>query len=64
MIPLRTKQYPPHTWKQEKVNVKEDLLQYFKVLPGYIKSVAIMTDTDNSKSSASASYGDIYFSSD
>ncbi len=64
MIPLRSNQDDTHTWQHEKVNVKEDLLQHFEVLPKYIDGVAIMTDADNSKKSASASYGDIYFSSE
>lgn len=64
MIPLRSNQDDTHTWQHEKVNVKQDLLQHFEVLPKYIDGVAIMTDTDNSKKSASASYGDIYFSSE
>jgi hypothetical protein len=62
MIPLRSKQDKAGTWQHEKVNIKEDLKQYFKKLPIYIDGVAIMTDTDNSQGKASASYGDIYFS--
>ena len=64
MIPLRSNQDNTNTWHQEKVNIKENLLQHFKKLPKYINGVAIMTDTDNSKGVASASYGDIYFSKD
>ena len=64
MIALRSNQDDTHTWQDEKVNIKEDLLLHFEVLPKYIDGVAIMTDTDNSKKSASASYGDIYFSSE
>ncbi len=64
MIPLRSSQDQTHTWQHEKVDVKKDLLQHFNKLPKYISGVAIMTDADNSKGSASASYGDIYFSSE
>jgi len=51
-------------WRTYKRNVRED----FKRLSGkdvtHIEAVAIMTDTDNTKSDARASYGDIYFSED
>jgi len=55
MIPLRSNQDEAGTWQHEKINIKEDLMQY-------IDGVAIMTDADNSQGTASASYGDIYFS--
>jgi len=49
-------------WRSYKRNVRKD----FKHLSGkdvtHIEAVAIMTDTDNTKSDAKASYGDIYFS--
>jgi len=64
MIPLRSNQDKTHTWQHEKVNIKEDLMKYFNKMPKHIDGVAIMTDTDNSKGVAGASYGDIYFSSD
>jgi hypothetical protein len=63
MIPLRSNQDKTNLWQKEKVNIKEDLLKYFDKLPRYIDGIAIMTDTDNSKGIASASYGDIHFSS-
>lgn len=61
MIPLRSKQDETDTWYHEKVNIKKDLMKYFGKIPLYIDGVALMTDTDNCKRSASASYGDIYF---
>ncbi len=63
MIPLRSKQDKLGTWQVEKVNIRDDLLKHFEKLPAFIDGVALMTDTDNSKGVASASYGDIYFSS-
>ncbi|MDQ6958493.1 MAG: DUF3047 domain-containing protein [Mariprofundaceae bacterium] len=49
-------------WRSYKRNVRKD----FKRLSGkdvtHLEAVAIMTDTDNTKSDARASYGDIYFS--
>ena len=62
MIPLRTNKDGINIWKHEKVNVKQDLLQHFNKSQKYIDGIAIMTDTDNSKGSAIAHYGDIYFS--
>ena len=62
MIPLRSNQDGINEWKTEKVNIKKDLIKYFGKSPQYIDGIAIMTDTDNSKGSASASYGDIFFS--
>ena len=51
-------------WRQYKRNVKED----FKAMHGKdiskIDVIAVMTDTDNSAMSASALYGDIYFTKD
>jgi hypothetical protein len=64
MIPLRSNQDETGRWQTEKVNIKEDLMKYFGKIPQYIDGVALMTDTDNSKGNASASYGDIYFSAD
>ncbi|MEJ2114553.1 MAG: DUF3047 domain-containing protein [Gammaproteobacteria bacterium] len=62
MIPIRTNQDKTHDWKHEKVNIEVDLMKHFTTVPKYIDGVAIMTDSDNSKGNASASYGDIYFS--
>ena len=62
MIPLRCKLDEAGTWYHEKVNIKEDLLKHFDKTPKFIDGIAIMTDTDNSKGKASASYGDINFS--
>jgi hypothetical protein len=51
-------------WKYEKRDVRQDYLDCFKQEIRYIDSVAIMTDTDNTGSSAVAYYGDIYFSAE
>ena len=48
-------------WIQEKRNVREDLKRYFGEDIRYVEGIAIMTDTDNSQSAATAYYGDIYF---
>ncbi len=46
-------------WVTEKRNIKEDLQQLFGKEFRYIDAIAIMTDTDNSKSSAISYYSDI-----
>lgn len=48
-------------WMSEKRNVKADLKQLFGKEFRYIDAVAIMTDTDNSKSAAVGYYADIAF---
>jgi len=50
-------------WQSYKRNVREDFRRLFGRDIGHIEAVAIMTDTDSTKSDALASYGDIYFSS-
>jgi len=62
MIPLRSNN-DVYTWRQEKVNVREDFRKYFGREIRYIHAIAIMTDTDNSRAQAIAGYGDIFFSS-
>jgi hypothetical protein len=48
-------------WVREKHNVREDLRRYFGEDIRYVEAIAIMTDTDNSQSAATAYYGDISF---
>jgi len=49
-------------WRSYRRNVRRDLRHLFGKDITHIEAVAIMTDTDNTKSGANASYGDIYFS--
>ena len=49
-------------WVTEERNVYEDYKQAFGEEPTMISGVAIMTDTDNTRESATAWYGDIVFS--
>jgi hypothetical protein len=48
-------------WREETRNIYEDYRRAFGEEPGRIKSVAIMTDTDNTGADAEAYYGDIAF---
>ncbi|PSW19843.1 DUF3047 domain-containing protein [Photobacterium sanctipauli] len=70
MLAVQGKGSPIKTWQQEKRNVYQDLIQLFgdkgssksnEAAYRYIDVVAIMTDTDNSQQSATAYYGDIFF---
>jgi len=49
------------TWVIEERNVYEDYKKAFGQDPPLISGVAIMTDTDNTKESAKAYFGDIVF---
>jgi hypothetical protein len=49
-------------WQSESRNVHADYLAAFGEQPGMISGVAIMTDTDNTRESAVAWYGDVIFS--
>lgn len=51
-------------WLFERRNVREDLRQAFGENIDHIDAVAVMIDGDNTGQSASAYFGDIYFSSD
>lgn len=51
-------------WYTEKRNLKADLKRLFGKEIETVKAVAIMTDTDNSGSTAEAFYGDLVFSAE
>lgn len=51
-------------WIEEKRNIRHDIKAYLGIDADRINAIAIMTDTDNSRQSASAYYGDIYFMSE
>lgn len=50
------------SWRQETRNYADDFRKYFKAEPPDPQAVAVMTDGDNTGSSAEAWYGDIVFS--
>jgi hypothetical protein len=64
MLALRSGNQVAGQWVSEKRNLKADLKTYFKKDIRYIEGIAVMTDTDNTKLSAVAYYGDIFFSAD
>ena len=51
-------------WVEEKRNVLEDVKNLLGIDASRIDAVAVMTDTDNSKQSAIAYYGDMFFTSE
>lgn len=62
MLALLDASDPKGIWFKERRNVAEDFKLLFGNKTRYIDAVAIMTDSDNSRLSAVALYGDIYFS--
>lgn len=51
-------------WVNERRDVRADYRRLFDEEPGHVDAVAIMTDTDNTGTSATAWYGDIWFSAE
>lgn len=64
MIAVRSGPVAPGVWQREKRNVREDFKRAFGIDLREAHAVAIMTDTDNTGQSATAYYGDLYFSSE
>jgi hypothetical protein len=62
MLSLRDEQDATGVWYEEKRNVLSDIRDYIGSDIRHIVCVAIMTDTDNTESSANSFYGDIFFS--
>ncbi|ARO88881.1 DUF3047 domain-containing protein [Nitrosospira lacus] len=48
-------------WVSEKRDVRADFKRLFGEEPGRVDAVAIMTDTDNTRTTATGWYGDIWF---
>ncbi|MBO6794366.1 MAG: DUF3047 domain-containing protein [Balneolaceae bacterium] len=61
MIVAETGNERSNTWVMQTRNIFEDYKAAFGEVPPNINGVAIMTDTDNTKNSATAFYGDIIF---
>lgn len=51
-------------WVEERHDVRADYRRLFGTEPGNVDAVAIMTDTDNTRTAARAWYGDIWFSAE
>ncbi len=61
LLAVRSAEDKINTWYTERRNVYEDLKKIFGKEIKTIQVVAIMSDSDNSKGSVQASYGDISF---
>ncbi len=61
MIVVRSGPKGIGVWMEEERNIYEDYWKAFEEEPPMINGVAIMSDTDNTKESAVAYYGDIEF---
>ena len=59
MIAVQSGNENANSWQFESRNVYEDYIAAFGEAPGNITGIAIMTDSDNTKESATAYYGDI-----
>ncbi|WP_027362485.1 DUF3047 domain-containing protein [Desulfospira joergensenii] len=64
MIPVASGRENLGQWVEEKRNVFRDYQAAFGREPTMINSIAVMTDSDNTKESATAFYGEIWFSSE
>ena len=64
MVAVRGIENETGQWVSEKRNVAMDFRQLFNSNTTTVDLIAIMSDTDNSGLTVSASYGDIFFSSE
>lgn len=64
MMAVRSGKRDTGRWVRQKRNVREDFRRLFGEDVSKADAVAIMTDTDNSGRSATAYYGNIFFSSE
>jgi len=53
---------PASAWGQQVRNVHDDYIELFGRAPRDVAAVAVMTDTDNSRTECVSRFGDIYFS--
>ena len=63
MIAVRGVEHTPGQWFSERRNIAEDFHRFYGNKVKEVDLLVIMSDTDNTGLSASASYGDIFFSS-
>ena len=61
MIVIESGKEALNTWVTEERNIYNDYVEAFGVEPPMMSGIAIMTDSDNTKESATAFYGDILF---
>ncbi len=61
IVPLAQPE-PADAWGQQTRNVHDDYVDLFGHAPRDVAAVAVMTDTDNSRTECVSHFGDIYFS--
>lgn len=64
MIAIRSGKQSLGQWLTEKRDIRADFKRYFGENIDEINAIAVMSDSDNTGQSATAYYGDIFFSSD
>jgi len=64
MLSLQKGSEKHNLWINEKRNISHDIQEIFHIKIRFIEAIALMTDSDNSNSSAIAYYGDIFFTND
>ncbi|MCG7920999.1 MAG: DUF3047 domain-containing protein [Candidatus Thiodiazotropha lotti] len=64
MVAIKSGDQQAGQWQMEKRNVRQDFKNFFGEEINTIDVVAIMTDTDNTESMATAWYADIFFSAE
>ena len=62
VIPLAQPNPSRNEWRGQVRNVRTDYLALFGRAPKNIAGIAVMTDTDNSRTACVSHFGDIYFS--
>ena len=62
VLPLAGPERTGRTWGQHVRNVRTDYVELFGKTPGNVAAVALMTDTDNSRTDCVSYFGDISFS--
>ncbi len=62
MVAVDSRQFDTSTWRSHQRNIRQDFLKYHGEAVDEIDAIAIMTDTDNTKSEAKAAYRNFYWS--
>ena len=61
VVPLERGE-PAGGWGRQVRNIRDDYVDLFGRAPPNVAAVAVMTDTDNSRTECVSHFGDIYFS--
>ena len=64
MLALQSGKQKSQQWISEKRNLKQDLEQAFGEPVDFIEGIAVMSDSDNTKTTTNAAFSDLFFSVD